>query len=93
MTDHIRGTKDERRARRRSFEEKQRAYRDEKTCRRCGESATVVHHKSYAYDVMLGYRDEALVSLCGPCHRFIEFDNGRKTTLDKANARLALPPR
>ena len=62
--------------------------RDGKVCQRCASMASVVHHRSYADDVMLGNRDEMLVSLCRGCHDFIEFDGGRKTSLNEANQRL-----
>lgn len=67
--------------------------RDGNTCKRCGKGAQVVHHKSYDREVLDGFRDEALVSLCKRCHEEIEFtfdkNGGRaKNSLRQANAKL-----
>lgn len=45
--------------------------RDNKTCRRCGGVATVVHHRSYTPEVMRGEDDEQLDSCCDACHQII----------------------
>jgi len=62
--------------------------RDGGRCVACGKPAQVVHHKSYDKDVLAGYRDDLLVSLCNPCHSAIEFDGKKKLTLRQANERL-----
>ena len=45
--------------------------RDGYACRDCGvlEEPIVVHHTSYALDVLEGRDDRCLVTLCHPCHR------------------------
>lgn len=48
--------------------------RDEHVCRCCTGTATQVHHRSYAEDVMRGENDEELASVCDGCHNYIEFD-------------------
>ena len=53
--------------------------RDGHACAACAREAEVVHHRSYAYEVMAGLDDSRLVSLCNPCHRHIHFDGLRKT--------------
>lgn len=49
--------------------------RDERLCRRCGGSATLVHHRSYADEVLSGNDDGQLISLCEGCHTIIHFDD------------------
>lgn len=49
--------------------------RDRCKCRRCYGPAEVVHHRSYACEVMEGNADEWLVSLCHGCHTVVEFDD------------------
>ena len=44
-------------------------------CMRCTGKAEVVHHRSYAPEVMQGLADEYLVSLCHGCHTVVEFDD------------------
>lgn len=43
-------------------------------CQRCGKKANQVHHTDYSFEVILGIDRTKLVSLCGACHRAIEFD-------------------
>jgi 5-methylcytosine-specific restriction endonuclease McrA len=67
--------------------------RDGNRCVACGKRARVVHHKSYAQEVLDGLNDAELVSLCKACHTTIEFEmvNGRKKKngLAEANTKLA----
>ena len=48
--------------------------RDGNRCQACPNRARIVHHKSYAKDVMDGRNDAELVSLCHACHEDIELD-------------------
>lgn len=48
--------------------------RDRHTCFRCKGLADVVHHRSYAPEVMAGDADERLVSLCEGCHETVHTD-------------------
>ena len=43
-------------------------------CRCCGSRATQVHHTNYTKATLEGTSLKALISLCRPCHKFIEFD-------------------
>lgn len=53
-------------------------------CELCGELANQVHHTEYTDDVLDGRDDSKLVSICGPCHKMIEFDiDGNKQTVDQ----------
>lgn len=53
--------------------------RDKKLCIVCGKRpARAVHHVTYAQRVMEGNDDAQLLSICGGCHKTIEFDWGRK---------------
>lgn len=49
--------------------------RDDRICYFCGGRAVVVHHRSYAVDVLEGRADHLLVSLCNYCHTYIHFDD------------------
>jgi hypothetical protein len=40
----------------------------------CGNPAEHVHHRSYHSDVLFGLDDTKLISICQPCHYYIEFD-------------------
>jgi len=55
------------------------------TCLICPNDATHVHHMSYVVAVLLGLKNELLVSLCETCHSRIEFDGKRKRSLEEAN--------
>ena len=52
-------------------------------CRCCGRPASQVHHWDYEADVLLGLRDNLLLSVCEPCHEGIEFDGTDKRPLDQ----------
>lgn len=54
-------------------------------CHMCGNRATCVHHRSYDKGTLTGKCPHALVALCHPCHKAIEFQNGEKTHLFLAN--------
>ena len=56
-------------------------------CCGCGNRASQIHHSSYKEDVML---DEGryLYALCSDCHKYIEFNNGKKNSLEEANRKL-----
>ena len=49
--------------------------RDSGICFRCGGSAAVVHHRSYAPEVLEGNADGYLVSLCDGCHTIVHKDD------------------
>jgi hypothetical protein len=49
----------------------------------------VVHHRSYAKEVMDGLCDERLISLCHNCHGRIEFETGKKGRRVKNNLKAA----
>jgi hypothetical protein len=53
--------------------------RDGGWCLCCGGKGTVVHHRSYAPEVMRGEDDEQLATVCDGCHDIIHFcDDGSK---------------
>lgn len=57
-------------------------------CVLCGKVADCVHHLDYGVETLMGLRDFNLVSLCGECHKGIEFDGNWKRTLVQANKAL-----
>lgn len=57
-------------------------------CALCTKKADQVHHLSYDTRTLLGQKPYHLVSLCGECHKWIEYDGERKLTVDQANKRL-----
>lgn len=52
--------------------------RDAGECKGCGKPASQVHHLSYGDVTLRGDRLDKLVSLCGDCHRFVEFMSPRR---------------
>ncbi len=52
--------------------------RDNNICQLCGKKANSVHHRSYAYEVIIGEGDNQLISLCNKCHTDIEFDQTKR---------------
>ncbi len=67
--------------------------RDSYSCTCCGKRAESVHHRSYDREVLNGQRDSDLVSMCGTCHKEIEFtinERGKrvKNCLRIANEKL-----
>ena len=56
----------------------------------CGNEATEIHHRTYKRRYMEGRGriTKFLVPICRLCHAWIEFDDGYKTSLGKANAKL-----
>lgn len=58
-------------------------------CRLCGDKATVVHHRDYSVNTLLGRTDlktllaESLVPICDLCHTLVEFDGNRKRPLSE----------
>lgn len=68
--------------------------RDSRRCFRCAGPAEVVHHRSYAPDVIVGAADEWLISLCHGCHENVEFDDAgfRRSWLEKERS-LITPDR
>lgn len=57
-------------------------------CGCCGDRAVVVHHKAYDFDTMRGANRKMLVAMCWLCHEQIEFEDEKKTTLERANTIL-----
>jgi 5-methylcytosine-specific restriction endonuclease McrA len=49
--------------------------RDQRQCWRCGGQATLVHHRSYAPEVLAGNNDEQLASLCEGCHTVVHYED------------------
>jgi 5-methylcytosine-specific restriction endonuclease McrA len=49
--------------------------RDQQQCWRCGGQATLVHHRSYAPEVLAGNNNEQLASLCEGCHTVVHYDD------------------
>lgn len=47
--------------------------RDKSLCRCCGGKAEVVHHRTYALEVLTGDDDEQLVAVCHGCHDYIHY--------------------
>lgn len=64
--------------------------RDGGFCCRCGGRATLVHHRSYADEVLLGHDDDKLVSLCEGCHTVIHFDESGKKRSDEETDRILM---
>jgi hypothetical protein len=63
--------------------------RDNNICQLCGNRASVVHHRSYDNDVLLGTNDNHLISLCNECHEKIEFTNeGTHRTVEQKESLL-----
>ena len=52
--------------------------RDGHKCYACHRPCRCVHHITYGIEVLLGNRDDQLISLCGGCHKYIEFIGDRK---------------
>jgi len=67
-----------------------RVLREFSTCQ-CGKPATQVHHRSYKKRYLLGRGKLrlAMKPICEDCHKQIEFDGDQKTSLGRANAKLA----
>lgn len=57
-------------------------------CLLCGERANQVHHMEYSDRVLLGIERRLLVTLCGDCHKRIEWDGEIKRSLEDANKTL-----
>jgi 5-methylcytosine-specific restriction endonuclease McrA len=66
--------------------------RDNGICRRCKGRAWQVHHRKYVMKAMDGTNIGLLVSVCGPCHEFMEWDGERKTGITGANHRIKVRP-
>lgn len=57
----------------------------------CGEPATQFHHLTYKRKFLEGRGGKIhkyIVPLCRKCHHFIEFEDGKKVPMGRANARL-----
>lgn len=67
--------------------------RDRYICRRCKGRAWQVHHKKYVMKAMNGTNLGLLVSLCGDCHKFCEWDGNRKVMPSRANHRIKVLPK
>lgn len=62
--------------------------RDGGACKVCKRKASSVHHTRYTEATMRGTDLTGLRSICGRCHRGIEFSRHGKTTLRAANKRM-----
>lgn len=67
--------------------------RDGRKCRACcskkpKRTATQVHHQSYDHAAMRGENLEAMIAVCGYCHRKAEFREGEKSNVQGANSWL-----
>jgi|694.fasta_scaffold97298_9 hypothetical protein len=54
-------------------------------CSCCKKFAECIHHTRYDEDTMSGSNFKNLIPLCNRCHKNIEFTNGKKNSLNKAN--------
>ena len=61
--------------------------RDQHKCQayKCTARAEVIHHRDYSDQVMLGNKDDQLVSLCAECHRRAHANARGQNHLEKAN--------
>jgi hypothetical protein len=50
----------------------------------------MVHHRSYAEDVMLGKNDDQLASICEGCHTIIHYDDSGRERLPEEWDRILL---
>lgn len=58
--------------------------RDQRVCGCCGGEGKVVHHRSYAPEVMEGKADDMLATVCAGCHAIMHFDeNGAKRSAEE----------
>ncbi len=64
--------------------------RDGNICLRCGGKAIMVHHRSYAEEVLAGNNDDDLASICEGCHNFISCDDAGRKRSAKETERLLL---
>lgn len=55
--------------------------------RRCSRTATLVQHFTYTRNTMIGSAPFNLISLCGKCHREMEFDGDHKRPLGETQKR------
>lgn len=63
--------------------------RDDKKCHCCGKEASIAHHRNYEFEVMMGNKDESLISVCNNCHCNIHYDrNGKKVSLEQSESRI-----
>jgi 5-methylcytosine-specific restriction endonuclease McrA len=62
--------------------------RKKRQCVICCKTASHVHHRNYNRETILGTDIRALVPLCRSCHIEIEFTDGKKNSLSKANKKL-----
>jgi hypothetical protein len=68
-----------------------RDLRRVKCCRACGSDFNLVlHHTEYSLRTLTGnlLNEDSLVPLCHLHHEYIEFENGKKTEILKANWKL-----
>lgn len=63
--------------------------RDGKKCFSCGGQGTLVHHRSYEPEVLEGYADHLLATVCSGCHELIHFsDEGTRRSAEECEALL-----
>lgn len=67
--------------------------RDGHKCRACGHHANQVHHRKYSVLAMAGSDLSDLESICGKCHKRIEFRYSTKRPLHMANTKLTAKAR
>ncbi len=68
--------------------------RDAHTCQLCGGRGTVVHHRSYAREVMEGKDDALLTTVCDHCHHRVHFTEcgARRTAAESEDYLRSLQP-
>ena len=64
--------------------------RDARVCQSCGGQGNVVHHRSYAREVLEGNDDSMLTTVCSGCHELIHFDDKGLKRTDAECDRLLL---
>lgn len=61
--------------------------RDKFKCRICGNFGGNIHHLRYDRATLLGKSIKGMITLCGECHKYIEFEDGKKLKFGKVTAK------
>jgi hypothetical protein len=59
-----------------------------KFCFCCTNGSSQIHHMEYSKEALLGLKSNVLIPICDDCHKFIEFSDGIKNSLEEANRKL-----